>query len=156
MSSIKLPYEVEPMEEAHGGDPFACTLFKMLPKTMQKTTRRAVYLLEYLHGIPVNEVGIPEYITQLTRKHKEKKKKNLIYPVDGGIFIHIMDDPEGGRAYYIGIEPRLSPGLDEADLVHQVEMEVLDYAMEFEDATTPEQQKEVLLRILDRIMQTRA
>ena len=55
MGAIMLPYEVEPTEETHGGDPFACTLYKMLPKKMQKTTRGAVHLMEYLHKVPVND-----------------------------------------------------------------------------------------------------
>jgi flagellar protein FlaI len=76
--------------------------------------------------------------------------------VDGGIYIHIMDDPAGGRGFYIAIEPRLSPGLNEAELIHKIELALLDYASEFEGADTPEAQREVLERLLDKITQTQS
>ena len=149
MVEFKYPFELDDVEQAHGGDPFACTLYKMLPKPMQESTREDVHLLEYLHMVPVNDVGIPEYFPVLSSKLKDKKKLNLIYPVEGNIYIHIMDDPEGGRAFYIFIEPRLSSGLDEKNLIREVEVLLMDYPMEFEGANTPEKQKEVLLRLLD-------
>jgi flagellar protein FlaI len=123
----------------------------MLPKPVQETSKQQVYLLEYLHGLPINETGIPEYYTMLTGKLKDKAKLNLIYPVQGGIFIHIMDDPEGGRPYYIIVEPQLTAGLDAEDLSHQLDLELLEYAMEFEDAITPELQRQILLGLIDRI-----
>jgi flagellar protein FlaI len=156
MVATTLPYKPEASEEAHGGDPFACTLYKLLPQPMQETTKEHVYLLEYLHTIPINTVGIPEYHPKLSGKLKDKKNLNLIYPVDGGIYIHIMDDPAGGRGFYIAIEPRLSPGLNEAELVHKIELALLDYASEFEGADTPEAQKEVLERLLDKITQAQS
>ena len=60
MSKITLPFEVEEAEGKHEGDPFACTLYKMLPEPMQEQTKEAVYPLEYLHMIPVNQFGIPD------------------------------------------------------------------------------------------------
>ncbi|MCH9009159.1 MAG: type II/IV secretion system ATPase subunit, partial [Chloroflexi bacterium] len=149
MGEFKYPFELDDVEQAHGGDPFACTLYKMLPKPMQESTREDVHLLEYLHMVPVNDVGIPEYFPVLSGKLKDKKKLNLIYPVEGNIYIHIMDDPEGGRAFYIFIEPKLSSGLDEKNLIREVEVLLMDYPMEFEGVRTPEEQKEVLLRLLD-------
>ena len=154
MGALMLPYEVEPAEESHGGDPFACTLYKMLPKKMQKSTRSAVHLLEYLHSVPVNDVGIPEYYATLDRKLKDKKNLNLIYPVAEGIFIHIMNDPEGGRAYYIAIEPRLSASIDEKEMVNRIESQLLDYADDFEDAETPEELNDAFIRVLEKITRT--
>jgi flagellar protein FlaI len=147
------PFQLDDADQAHGGDPFACTLYKMLPKPMQESTREDIHLLEYLHMVPVNDVGIPEYFPVLSSKLKDKKKLNLIYPVDGGVYIHIMEDPEGGRAFYIFVEPKLSGGVDERDVIREVEILLMDYPMEFEGAETPEDQKEVLLRLLDRITQ---
>ena len=152
MGRFDYPFQLDDSEQAHGGDPFACTLYKMLPKPMQASTREDVHLLEYLHMVPVNDVGIPEYFPVLSAKLKDKKKLNLIYPVDGGVFIHIMEDPEGGRAYYIFIEPKLSSGLNEKELVREVEILLMDYPLEFDGVETPEDQKEVLLRLLDRLL----
>ncbi|MCH8869678.1 MAG: type II/IV secretion system ATPase subunit [Chloroflexi bacterium] len=156
MIEIALPYEVEAGEDSHGGDPFACTLYKMLPKAMKLTTKQDVHLLEYLHKVPVNEVGIPEYYVELTRKLKDKKKLNLIYPVGNSIYIHVMDDPEGGRGYYIAVEPTLREHLNERELVHDVEMQLLNYAEDFESADSPEDLQEVFKAVLDKIMNIQA
>ena len=151
MVSMKLPFTVEASSEEHQGDPFSCTLYKMLPKPLQEITKESVYLLEYLHTIPVTDTGIPEYYTQLSGKLKSKEELNLIYPVDGGVFVHVMDDPEGGRAFYISVEPRLSPGVDEAKLKRQIQTQLMDQVMRFAGANTPEEQREVLERLLDEM-----
>ena len=104
--------------------------------------------------IPIKEVGIPEFHPLLSRRLGDLETTNLIYPVEGGLFIHVIDDPEGGRAYYICIEPTLSQGLDEAELVRRTEGKMLDYAMEFDRAETPEEEREVLEAILDRLYQS--
>ena len=126
MSVAAYPYEIEESNEAHGGDPFACTLYKMLPEPMQQSSREDIYLLEYLHQVPVEKVGVPEYHAQLSGKLREKENKNLIYPVDGGLYVHIMDDPEGGRAYYIAVEPTMGSGDDDTTLMREIEMWLLD------------------------------
>ena len=153
MPIVDLPFRVEEPQEVHGGDPFSCSLYKMLPEPMQESTREYVYLLEYLHMIPIKEVGIPEFYPLLSRRLGDLETTNPIYPVEGGLFIHVIDDPEGGRAYYICIEPTLSQGLDEAELVRRTEKKMLDYAMEFDHAETPEEEREVLEAILDRLYQ---
>ena len=154
MSKITLPFEVEEAEGKHEGDPFACTLYKMLPEPMQEQTKEAVYLLEYLHMIPVNQFGIPEYHPTLSRGLGDLDSTNLIYPVEGGLFVHVIDDPLGGRGYYIAIEPKLSNGMDEGEMVRSSEMALLDYAMEFEGAETAAEQTEVLERLLEQLYKT--
>ena len=151
MVSMKLPFTVEASSEEHQGDPFSCTLYKMLPKPLQEITKESVYLLEYLHTIPVTDTGIPGYYTKLSGKLKSKEELNLIYPVDGGVFVHVMDDPEGGRAFYISVEPRLSPGVEEAKLKRQIQTQLMDQVMRFAGANTPEEQREVLERLLDEM-----
>ena len=151
MPAQVLPFECELVDHVHKGDPFNCALYKMLPDVMQEETRECVYLLDYLHMIPIRELGLPEYYPKLSRGLDELKKLNLIYPVGGGLFVHVMDDPEGGRAYYIAIEPRFTSGVDEAELIHQIDLELLDCAMEFDGVETMEEQREVLEGILDRL-----
>ena len=151
MSAITLPYKVEENAEAHGGDPYNCALFKMLPEPMQEETREYLYLLEYLHAIPIKELGIPEFYPKLSKGLGDKERINLIYPVEGGLFIHVIDDPDGGRKFYIAIEPKFAENRDEEKLVRKVEMEMLNYAMEFEGADTEQQKREVLEGILERI-----
>ena len=152
MATMELPYGVEESQAPHANeDPFSCALYKMLPEPMQESSREYGYLLEYLHQLPVQDIGIPEYYPELSRDLGDKVKINLIYPIEGGLFIHVMADPAGGRDYYITVEPKLSAGTNEAGLVRRIEMELLGYAMEFETAGTPEEQREVLEDILDRL-----
>ena len=151
MATMTFPFTPETAPEAHGGDPFSCSLYKMLPKQLQETLVQSVYVLEYLHTVPIGEVGLPEYYPEITGQLRDKSDLNLIYPVGGGLFVHIMDDPEGGRSFYISVEPKLSPELDEAKLVRQIEKELLNHAAEFEGAETPEERGQVLERLLDEI-----
>ena len=151
MSTVTLPFQVDSPTEVHGGDPFSCALYKMLPEPMKDRTRESVYLLEYLHMIPTETIGIPEYYPELSRQLSDIEEINLIYPVEGGLFIHVIDDPEGGRGYYISIEPRLDPQLDQQALVHSIEVQLLRFAKEFDAAETPEERREVLEGILDRL-----
>ena len=99
MPELTLPFEVQSGLEAHEGDPFSCALYRMLPEPMQETARESVYLLEYLHTIPIESMGIPEYYPELSRGLEDLEEKNLIYPVEGGLYIHIVDDPVGDRGY---------------------------------------------------------
>lgn len=140
MAILELPYEVEPNQEAHGGDLYNCTLYKMLPSQMQAQTKEFLYLLEYLHMVPVEKIGVPEYYKELSKNLGDKDLFNLIYPVNGGLFIHILDDPEGGRAYYVAVEPRFGRGVDEEEVLRRVEIEMLDYAVEFDGTETAEEQ----------------
>ena len=39
MPIVDLPFKVEEPQEVHGGDPFSCSLYKMLPEPMQESTR---------------------------------------------------------------------------------------------------------------------
>jgi len=151
MAILELPYEVDPNQEKHGGDPYNCTLYKMLPSKMQEQTKQFLYLLEYLHLVPVETIGVPEYHEVLSKALGDKESFNLIYPVNGGLFIHILDDPEGGRAYYVAVEPKFSQGVNTDEVLRRVEIELLDYAMEFEGTETAEDQRQVLVGILDRL-----
>lgn len=152
MSKMTLPFATDaPTSGAHGGDPFSCTLYKMLPKPMQESTRQHVYLLEYLHSVPVEQLGIPEYFEELSGKLKDKKKLNLIYPVEGGLYIHIANDPEGGRTFYISIEPRLEGDKNETALLREIEQHLLELADQFEGVETVDERREVLERLLGEI-----
>jgi archaeal flagellar protein FlaI len=147
---LELPFEAEE-NEAHDGDPFACALYKMLPGEMQDSTRDHVYLLNYLHSVPVQDIGVPEFYTELEKGLGDKANKNLIYPVKGGLYIHVIDDPEGGRGYYIAIEPKLDESVDENKLLVQVESQLLQFAERFEGADTPEELQVVLEKVLEDI-----
>ena len=44
-----------------GGDTFDCPLSRMLPDPLQEQSREKPHLWSYLHGLPIEESGVPQY-----------------------------------------------------------------------------------------------
>jgi len=139
-----LPFSSEGAEHQHGTGVEQCSLHNLLPPALQEKTAEAPHLLEYLHQVPIAEVGVPEYYAELNRKLGDLKHPNLIYPVPGQLFVHIFPDHEDARDYYITIEPS-SVGDLEA-ILEQLERRLMDYVDALERAETPEDKAEVLRR----------
>jgi flagellar protein FlaI len=70
-------------------------------------------LLQYLHSLPLDEIGMPQYHQKLNRNLKSLKNRNLIYMVDDEILIHVLANTEDIRDHYIPIEPCLFGNVDE-------------------------------------------
>jgi archaeal flagellar protein FlaI len=106
-ASVILPFEPEFTDE--GNDCYnnveSCALYRMLPANARDYVRDSPHLLEYLHILPVNTVGIPLFLPELKRDHKSLDNPNLIYPVNETTFVHIFPDPNDVRNWYIPIEP---------------------------------------------------
>ncbi|MBN1368571.1 MAG: type II/IV secretion system ATPase subunit [Dehalococcoidales bacterium] len=98
-------------------------LLRELPEAMIKATNAHPHLLAYLNSLPVSEMGVPQYVSSLSRKSGESQRPNLIYPVHrSGVFIHILTGEE--RNHYIPIEP--SFGLDLDSLMQDIEVQLLN------------------------------
>jgi len=149
---VKLPFTGESKADSHGDGLLQCGLYRMLPKPIQEAVAGNIHLLEYLHMVPIEQVGIPQYYAKLTPKLRDLKHPNLIYPVAEGIFTHIYPDPQDGRDCYISVEPILTRNLD--SLMPEVEMRLLEFTDELAQAKTEEQRKQVLLSCVDRICTT--
>ena len=152
MPQLKLPFTEENKADSHEEGLHQCGLYRMLPKPVQEVVEKKVHLLEYLHMVPIEEVGIPQYHAKLTRKLRDLKRPNVIYPVTDDIFVHIHPDPHDGRNYYIAVEPTLTQNLD--TLMMEVERRLLNFTTELSQAETEEERKEVLLRCVDEICTT--
>jgi len=137
-----LPFSSEGAEHQHGTGVEQCSLHNMLPPALQERTAQAPHLLEYLHQVPIADVGVPEYYPELNRKLGDLKHPNLIYPVAEHLFVHIFPDHEDARDYYIAIEPS-SIG-DVEPILEQLERRLMDYVDALERAETPEAKAEVL------------
>ncbi len=144
-----LPFQTaEPDSHAHAGG--TCVLRSLLPPPLAEEADRAPHLMEYLHKIPVADVGVPEYFEKLDRKMGDIEDPNLIYPVGQGVYIHIFPDHSDVRNYYIPIEPT-AEGLDE--LLEEIEVRLLDYVDELATAETDEDRLRVLHLAIDEICQ---
>ena len=139
-----LPFSNEGTNDQHGPGVEQCSLHGLLSPALQERTAQAPHLLEYLHQVPIAEVGVPEYYPELNRKLGDLKHPNLIYPVSDDLFVHIFPDAADARDYYISIEPSSVGDLE--PILDQLERRLMDYVDALERAETPEDKAEVLRR----------
>ena len=93
--------------------------------------------MDYLHMVPMTEVGVPDFYPEVTRKLGDIEHPNLIYPVSDDIFVHIFPDLEDPRNYYIAIEPPI--GMELEELLQEVERRLLDFVDILAEAQTTEE-----------------
>ena len=145
-----LPFEVKG-GHSHQGGVTDCPVFKLLPAPLQQESKANEFLLDYIHLLPVDEVGIPEYHAKLDRNLGDKKNPNLIYPIENGLYVHIYPDPNDSRDYYIAIEPGMFS--DDPGLVEELEDHLVDYVEELEDSdNAPLDRGRVLRSILNKVV----
>ena len=95
-----------------------------MPESLKTVCRENPHLFEYISGLPLSEIGMPEFVPELSRKMGDNKKPNYIYPVHlKGVFIHVLFDNNDVRNQYIPIEPS-TVGLKE--LMQQIELKLME------------------------------
>ena len=139
-----LPFEPK-FPEAHGANMMQCGLYRMLPPDAKKfiSAEENHHVLDYLHMLPLDDIGVPKFYPELSRDLKKITKPNLIYPVGDGISIHIYPDKDDVRNYYIPIEPTLFASVDE--LLIEVEEALVDIVDVLEVTTDDIDAKKALL-----------
>jgi len=142
-----LKVEGSPEELFNGG------LFAVLPDDFKKAAKEKPFLLQYLHMIPLEEIGVPKFYAKLPRNLSDEKSPNLIYPTQGGVFVHIFPQPMAERHLYIPIEPNLTINMDV--IMPRIEEALLEYTEEFSSLTTPEEKTTAFLKALDKICSVR-
>ena len=122
----------------------------MLPKNLRDVARTQAHLGEYLHLLPIEKIGVPEYHETLNCGMGDLPNPNLIYPVGNGIFIHVYPDPVDARDYYIAIEPGMMRDL--SDMVEHVETRLVDFVGDEDDTDSdPKKRTKLLLDSLNKI-----
>ncbi|MDD5288576.1 MAG: type II/IV secretion system ATPase subunit [Dehalococcoidales bacterium] len=149
MSQIVLPFSRETKADNHETGIADCELYKRLPPELQKQAESNLHLLEYLHMVPIGEVGMPEFHAELNRKMGENKNPNIIYPAGNGIFIHILADPKDNRHTYIPIEPTITQDL--VALMAEVEGRCIDVSDRLAEFDTNGDKKKQLLDYIEQI-----
>jgi flagellar protein FlaI len=105
VGEFKLPFDlIEPPKDHDHSDFNNCGIYRILPPEGKKEAEKNPYLLDYLHMIPIETIGIPRLVTKLDRKLNEVKAPNFIYPAGDEIYIHIYGDVNDVRNYYIPVE----------------------------------------------------
>ena len=119
----------------------------LLPDELQEVSEEIPHLMQYLHQVPIKDMGVPEYYEKIDRKLADVEQKNLIYRVDKNLFVHIFADPEDARDFYISIEPAMLENIK--SILEDLEQRLLDYVEELSAAETEEDKAEVLLRAVE-------
>jgi flagellar protein FlaI len=152
MPQIELPFRQDGKTGTSEGRRPQSVALQSLPSAFQEVCSRNPHLLEYLSLVPIEEVGVPEYCPELTKKLQDVKQRNFIYPVDDHIFVHIFSSLQDERDYYIPIEPCLAQNMD--GIIDQVEARLANFTEELAKADTDEKRKETFLECIDKICTT--
>ena len=122
----------------------------MLPAELQDLSRKKPHLWDYLHRLPVEKIGVPQYHETLQRSLGDLPTPNLIYPVGNGIYIHVLPDLGDARNFYIAIEPGMNQDL--SPVMDTVETRLVDYIGDLDDDDGDSQKRtQLLLNSLDKI-----
>jgi len=124
-----------------------CSLRAFMSTALQKACDQSPFLDDYLHHLPMGDISMPDYYPKLSRDLQNLVRRNLIYPIADGLYVHIYPDSGGERDYYITIEPSLL--VDIQGQIEQVEARLLERAELIGKAKTPEEKREAILRIID-------
>ncbi len=145
MAHLQLPFATKEVNTCDHGS--RCSLNSVLPKPLQEACAECDFLSDYLHWVPMDAIGVPEYYPKLSRDMSDMDRLNLIYPIKDGLYVHIYPDDKGERDKYIPIEPHLTVNLE--DIIPQVETKLLDYVEKIGAAETEDLKREELLKAID-------
>ena len=129
----------------------SCPIVKLLGKDLQKEVENAEHLMDYIHDLEIDVIGIPEYHAVLDRRAGDMKDPNIIYPIKGGLYVHIFPDPKDARNFYYAIEPGMS--VETKGLMELLEDNLVDYVDDLDDLGGRDQidRRRMLLAILKKI-----
>lgn len=140
------------MEEHGSSDLQQCSLYRLLPKEGKEYVEKNGHVLQYMHMIPIEKIGTPKFFPELTKKMKNLKNPNLIYPVSEHIAVHICPDREGSRDFYIPIEPVIEKNYD--NLVEEVEARIVTLVDQFEEPKNDDEKRAILEKCVDMVCET--
>jgi len=149
MPRMEAPFALNSVEEVAGYDLMKCGLYRTLPPEGKEIIKKNKYVLQYLHMIPLERIGTPKFYKKLSRKLKETRNPNVIYPVSDEIAVHICPDKNDARNYYIPIEPHLFQDL--SDLIAEVEKRIALLVDKYEEPRSKEEQRRILEKCIDEV-----
>jgi len=151
---INLPFVLKECSQECGAECGSeitnCPIYAELPPELQEICQTRLHLLQYLHSIPLDQIGMPQFFQKLNRNMKSAKNRNLIYQVNDEVFIHILANTEDIRDYYIPIEPCLFG--DANNYMEKVEHHLVNYVEELEGINEGAERLKVILKIVDRLV----
>jgi flagellar protein FlaI len=150
MARTLLPFEQKEEEGVHRRNPDEHDdLFRSLPEELQAASQEHRHLWDYLCLLPLDEIAVPEYYSELKRELGDRMEYNIIYPVGDGIFAHIYTDLSGGRPTYIPIEPGLTEDL--GTVLPELEGRIAGVTSKLNIAESDNEKSEAFIGLVDRI-----
>jgi flagellar protein FlaI len=147
---INFPFKPKKYDGHDHSNLKTCNLYKLLSPEMKREVETNLHLLEYLHILPIDTMGIPRYVPSLESKHGDIEEPNLIYKVSDQTYVHIYPNKNDVRNFYIPIEPILLTGV--GDLIKQLEIKLVDHLTGIEfDPENLEEKEKILREALDGI-----
>jgi len=148
MPHIELPFpDIEWTPASHSG---SCQTCAVLDPELREQFDEFPHLMRYMHTMPVEEFGVPKYTAKLERGMGNDEQPNYLYPVGNAVFAHVLYDAEDSRDWYVPIEPVILSNYD--SLMEIVEELLLEAVHTFRQPTTPEEQREVLLNAMGKVV----
>lgn len=147
MAQSVVPFTID-LQKPLLGKAFLATL----PPELREASEHADFLAAYLAQLPLDEIGIPEYYAKPPRSLSDKDYRNLIYPIDDGLFVHIYPDMTGARDHHIAIEPTTVINIDH--YLPQIEEQLVVWAEEIGLIEDKEEKKAFLLKLIDDLCTT--
>jgi flagellar protein FlaI len=127
-------------------------LRSVLSQRLLEAREQSPFLAEYMQHLPIAEIGAPAYYQKPTRSLAQMERRNFIYPIKEGLFVHIYPDSSGARDHYISIEPTTVVNIDH--LMPQVDEKLVAWAEEIGRLEDKEEKKKLLLQLIDTICTT--
>ncbi len=149
MARTDLPFEKHEVKCDHGPE---CSLNLVLPAPLRGACVENDFLYDYLHCVPMGEIGIPDYYPTLSRRLSRLETRNLIYPIEGDLFVHVYPALKSARDLYISVEPDVILELEE--IMEKVEVKLADVAEDIGKAEMDEEKEQAIVACLDQICTT--
>ena len=129
-------------------------LLAQLSPELRTTCEQCDFLFDYLQYVPIKEIGVPEYYAKPPRTLGLNSNRNVIYPIEDGLFVHLYSDLSGGRDHYVAIEPTVVTNI--ADLLPEVEGKLVAWAEEIGRTEDKDEKRKLLIELIDQICTTTA
>jgi len=150
MATFQFPFPIN--KTGNGNDTARARLKAVLPKKLQEACDEHPFLFDYLSHVPIDQIGVPDYYPKLSRDQSYLERRNLIYPIEGGLFVHIYPNDKGERDVYIPIEPHST--IDLGEIIPQLEARLLNAVEEIGMAETEDAKRIALLKVIDANIST--
>lgn len=144
-SVLPFAYEAEVL-------PIAAEYISDMSAELQDACEQSEFLAAYVERLPLDVIGMPEFYEKPPRSLGGDDNANLIYPIDGGLYVHIYPDPTSARSHHIAIEPTVV--VDVSHLMEHIEEGLVVWAEELGQIEDDKEKEVFLLNLVDQICTT--